>query len=457
MSSYNPAIPTQPAPVRLKKLATFGFFSLCAFAMLNVNFFTRTFLQTEQVLSVFYLLACLLVLFGLRFPIVKSIGRIGLFWLFVMATFLAVSTRLGIGVDSKFLTSLSSDVYRIVTAQLIIVAGAVGARHLYLAGKLQLMLRVCFGLTLLAASTIILAKFIPVLAVRDMQGRMGGVFTDANAAGHAVTYSAALGFACLVGEKSSTIRLAVFGGLAMLIPCLLLTNSRSSILFMGLLVIAQFFISPLMKRKGMILAIVLLAAGIPIGIKLSLGLQGSVVDRREAINLEVRQDRLESIFRVLRGEMNDSDTGHRFVVGAVGFKYFLDNPVIGAGFAKLLLMPEVGLGCHNTFLRVLGEGGLFCGLLYASAVFFVGLAGWNSKNPSVRCLVVGFIISYACSAMVAHTVLTARIGNVLMGICLGLLTAAATEQLTKSKLRRASLVQQQRSLHAQGAAIPASV
>ena len=443
------AVNYQQQSVRLNWLAAIGFFVLCTLTMLNLNFLTRTFLDTDQVLSIFYLLACLLVLFGLKFPIKKSVGSVGIFLFASIAAYLAISTRLGLGVESRFFTSISSGFYRVLTAQLITIAAAVGARHLLLAGKLQMTLRIAFGLTLAAALTIILSKIFPVLAPQNSQGRVGGVFFDANAAGHAVCYSAAFGFACIVNEKSLILRMFLFAALALLIPCLLLTNSRSAILFMGLLVFSQIFISPLMRQKGTVIAILVLSLGIPLGILFVVNQQGSRVDAYEAAELESRQERLGSLVRIFTGEADESDTGHRFTVAAVGLRYFASSPVIGVGFYKLTKMPEIQLGCHNTFLRVLGEGGIFCGLFYMLAIAVVGFAGWKCKRAEVRCLVVGFIICFACSAMVSHTALTARSGNVIMGICLGFLTGVSTLEGAAQKRRRAELRHRQELLKAQ--------
>ena len=277
---------------------------------------------------------------------------------------------------------------------------------------------------------------------------MGGVFTDANRAGHALCYTAAFGFASLQREKSIFFRIVMFAGLAMLIPALLLTNSRSSIVFMGLLVVLQLGTTSILKQKGTAVAILIIAAGIPVGIGFMLSQQGSHVNIREAKQLESQKDRLESFFRLMRGEISDEDTGHRFVVGMVGLRYFASSPIIGVGFHKLTRMPEVDLGCHNTYIRVLGEGGLFCGLLYAAAIAAIGWVAWKSKMPEARCLGLGFTAMYACSAMVAHTLMTSRISNISMGIVFGLLAAATTLQQRQEKMKRAEMNARQMHLQA---------
>ena len=295
----------------------------------------------------------------------------------------------------------------------------------------------------MAAATIVLSKFVPIFAVKSGQGRVGGVFTDANRAGHAICYSAAFGFAALQRERSTLLRGIIFAGLGLLIPSLLFTNSRSSIIFMALLVCIQLATTSILKQKGTVVAILLIGAGIPVGIGVALNQQSSHVDIRQAKELESRQDRLASFFRIMRGEMNEQDTGHRFTVAAVGLRHFASSPVIGVGFHKLTKMPEVGLGCHNTFIRIFGEGGLFCGLLFIGSVALFGWFSWKSKMPEVRCLGLGFTAMYACSAMVAHALLTSRISNVSMGITMGLLAGAAALDKRNKQMRRAAMRAQQ--------------
>ena len=432
-------ISQKPKLARLNLIATFGFFVLCVFTMLNLNYYTRLFLGTEQVLSIFYLVSCLTVIFALRFPIRESIGATGGFWLFAVLFYLGVSTRMGLGVDPAFFTSPSSNFYRILTAQLIMISAAAGARHMMLAGKLQLLLRIVFGLMLMAAGTIILAKIFPFLADRSGQGRVGGVFSDANRAGHAMCIAAAFGFATLRRETSLFMRMIILGGLLMLLPCLLITNSRSSIIFFVLLIGLQVMFTPILKQKGTVFALVLVAASLPIGIFWYLGQEGSHVNVREAANLEQRQERLESFVRILRGEMSEEDTGHRFTLAALGIKYFASSPVIGVGFHELVRMRETNLGCHNTYIRVFGEGGIFSGILYIAAIGVIAFASWRCRDSQIRILGIGFIAMYSCSAMVAHTAFTMRIGNVCMGIVLGLLTGVITIQQAESRKRRAAI------------------
>ena len=421
--------------------------------MTNINFVTAALLGKEQVFSILYLVACLVVLFSFQFKISQAISAPGWFWVFAIAMFLGISTRCGFGIETAYFLSPQSNFYRIIIAQIITMCAAMGARHMILRGQSQVMLRVLFGFMVLAASTILLTKFFPVILKfigQPMQDRSGGFFEDPNRAGQAVCMAASVGFAALVNENAKW-KVAMFAGMALLIPCLFLTYSRSSIVFLTLLVGMQFFISPIFKQKGTIVAVLVVASLMPVGVAVVLSQRGSNVDLRAAANLEAQQERMEGLFQLMRGEFNEQNTGYRTRVGAVGLKYFFDNPIIGAGFRKLVRMPEIGLGCHNTFIRILGEAGLFAGLVFMAAVFLVALCGWFSKRPEVKCLAIGYMAMYACGCMVSHSILTNRLTNVMLGVCLGGLSAA----ITWYRAEQRKLRQQRRMAYPQ--AIPRAV
>ena len=113
-----------------------------------------------------------------------------------------------------------------------------------------------------------------------------------------------------------------------------------------------------------------------------------------------------------------------------------NNPVIGAGYRTLVRMPEINLGCHNTFLRVFGEAGLFVGLLYVATVLYILWQGYTCPVPEVRCLVVGFVLVFMASSMVSHSMLNYRLVNAMMGVCFGTLTAATV--VTRQAARQAA-------------------
>lgn len=433
-----PDLASMPPLVKFNSAGAVGFFVLAGLCTTNINFITRAFFGTEQVFSIFYLMACLTVLFAFGFKMSASMGAPGRLWLLATALFLLVSTRAGLGIEKAYFLSPQSNFYRIIVAQVITICCAIGARHMMLRGQMQNTLRVLFAFTVFASLTIILVKQFPEIlrfVGEGSQGRASGFFSDANRAGQAVCMTAALGFACLVGEKTR-FRLVIYLGLLSLVPCLLLTYSRSSIVFMAILVLMQFFISPIFKRKEMIVGMLVLMIAIPIGISVLLNRRASIVNAKEAADQARQTSRLESLFDLLQGKIDESNTGHRFVVASVGLKYFYRSPIIGAGFRKLTRMPEIGLGCHNTFLRIFGEAGLFVGIIFMASIFYIVWCGWWCPQPEVKCLVIGFMAMYSCACMVSHMLLTNRLANVLMGVCLGFLSAALTLRHHQKKQAR---------------------
>ena len=156
--------PESESPLVKKNIAgTLGFLALCGLCMTNINFVTAALLGKEQVFSILYLVACLVVLFSFQFKISQAISAPGWFWVFAIAMFLGISTRFGFGIETAYFLSPQSNFYRIIIAQIITMCAAMGARHMILRGQSQLMLRVLFGFMVLAASTILPTKFFPVI------------------------------------------------------------------------------------------------------------------------------------------------------------------------------------------------------------------------------------------------------------------------------------------------------
>ena len=418
---------------------------LAALCSTNINFVTRAFLGKDQVFSVLYLMASLVCLFTFQFKVGQALGKPGILWVFAMLFFLALATRMGMGISSAYYLSPSSNLYRLLVAQMITVSMALGMRHILLAGKMQVALRWLFAMTVVAALTVIVTKKAPWLLKfvgHLTQDRAAGFFGDPNRAGQAICVSAAIGFASLVNETSLKWKAMVYAGLLALVPCLFLTYSRSSIIFMVVLVGMQFFISPILKQKETSIAILLVALTIPVGVSYVLNQKASNADAWDQANKSAQKERMESFFRILSGNFDAADTGHRFVLAAAGLNRFASSPIIGIGYQKLVLMDEVGVGCHNTFLRVAGEAGIFAFLIYVGSLIVISIAGWRCGNPAVRCLVLGYVAMYACSCMVSHSILTNRLHNVMMGVCAGFLSA--TIVVRRQEARQRKLARQQR-------------
>ena len=173
-----------PAPsfrTRNNPLGHLAFWLVVALCTLNLNFVTKAILGKDQFFTVLYLLACVVTLFAFGFRWRPAMGGVGTLWLVTMFLFLAVSTRVGLGISKAYFLSPQSNVYRIVAAQMITVCCAMGARYVILKGKLQSTLRILFAMLMLASLTILLTKYVPIFSTfidQLAQNRHGGFFVS---------------------------------------------------------------------------------------------------------------------------------------------------------------------------------------------------------------------------------------------------------------------------------------
>ncbi|MEM9886779.1 MAG: O-antigen ligase family protein [Bacteroidota bacterium] len=77
-----------------------------------------------------------------------------------------------------------------------------------------------------------------------------------------------------------------------------------------------------------------------------------------------QQQRIMQTIRLVSGEINEETTSHRSRVYAEGIYLIKKHPLIGFGFAGLHRLPVAGFGVHNSYLAMIGEAGIFVGILF---------------------------------------------------------------------------------------------
>ena len=122
----------------------------------------------------------------------------------------------------------------------------------------------------------------------------------------------------------------------------------------------------------------------------------------------------------------------------ISMRKWMDSPVLGQGFGSFRRLPGIGIGPHNTFLLVLGEGGLipffalmaFCGVFLHQA--------WICKAPGVRVASLSCFTVFIGYCMTNHGVAYNQFIGTSMGIMCGLM-AAAKETAGRRELPPAAL------------------
>jgi len=146
--------------------------------------------------------------------------------------------------------------------------------------------------------------------------------------------------------------------------------------------------------------------------------------------------RLTMLTRIFQGDFSSEVTGGRGQIALYALGHWLESPIIGHGLGA---QRQIGdhPGPHNTFIRVLGEGGVLPALLFV--LFFVVYlrASLRCKVVPVRTIALGYLLLFFLSCLSGHNELVHRYQNVMIGTCFGLLAGAAQlEQVAAQRQRR---------------------
>lgn len=135
--------------------------------------------------------------------------------------------------------------------------------------------------------------------------------------------------------------------------------------------------------------------------------------------------RLEQVNAVLfEGRIDEETTTGRTIAFQEGLEMWKNSPLVGNGLTTLDRLPVFGLGPHNTFIKVLGEGGLVCSLLLLGALFRLAMQALRLGSASIQAFVIGGLLVLTGAFMVGHTSLDRRNHNGLVGLMYGMAAGA---------------------------------
>jgi len=223
------------------------------------------------------------------------------------------------------------------------------------------------------------------------------------------------------------------GGIA--VTALIMTFSKTGMLV--LLVLTGLFI---LTRRSF--ATLVFSA---LGIVAAFSVLWFVFDN-DLLNLSIEQrERLSDVLNLAGGEFNTRSTTGRNVLIELGFDKISGNFPWGAGLGEFHAM-EGGLrknaggielsewlGIHNTYLMILGEGGLVP--LVMLVTFLVSLLTRGMHAPH-RTIVFGFTIVLMADMLVGHHVLLLRFANVVIAVILALLALSPRHRPIRSRMVR---------------------
>ena len=122
------------------------------------------------------------------------------------------------------------------------------------------------------------------------------------------------------------------------------------------------------------------------------------------INLDSEQQRrVELIGRLMSGEINEETTSERSILYAEAFDRLNDSAFMGNGFGTFTRLKGIGLGVHNGFLLVLGEGGIFA--FIPLIIFFILFAfECYNQTKSITLLLSILICVFGLAIFPSHDI-----------------------------------------------------
>jgi len=435
-----------PARTEPKKLLGFLAFMLVLLTVLfDINAATYLLMGTTSIGSPLILAACILAYIGFQFRFATSLGRCGIYLVVFYLVYLVFGSVIRLTKFSDLTVYQTAYFLKMYGASVVIMlATALGSRYVVLAHSFKYLVAIAFSILILQVFAVFSGQVLGASMYSSNidesskkileSGRAFGLFANPNTTGMAMAMTIAIGFSLLIETKR--LRVVVAACMALALIATVLTYSRSSVFAVIVLMFAQIPISPLVKSKS-VAALSLMGLGITIWFVLG--------GYKTTMDLNKHQaDRMASFGQIVAGDVSDENTGSRFVVAAHGLKYWMKSPIFGHGIGEgrrvtLGMRAGEGLGPHNTFISVLIDSGIPGILAFGTALVSIVYAGWRTKHPGIRTLVLGVWVVYICDCMVSHNVVENNLSAALMGMAFGAMAAAS--QLDKKTRLSKRIVQ----------------
>lgn len=415
----------------IDRLVGLAFWTLSALCLLNLNGLIRMSGGGERAASGVMLFCCLVALTGLtRIGPRSALGTPGALILACMLSYA------GIG----FVVATLSGAYpgphtewwylvRYAKSALLILAVAVSGGVLWrrVGGE-----RVVSGILLVMTGSCALVLVSPWLSnVLPYPSRVGdyrlfGAFADPNEAGLMACFTVVVALAAVAVER---LRVLAYGALAVAVPALVGTFSRTALVTLPIVLVGSLWVSGGVHRKR-VAAILGLVCVITVAAVASL----------DADRFDERQvSRWRSLFTLVdQADPDDLALAGRLVLWGLALEQTLEAPLHGNGLGRLHQLDgawysEDGdlLGPHNQYLILGGEAG-FLPLALFLLFFAVTLRTGFGKNRTWPLVAVsGWSIVLLVFSMAFHGVLTYRFCNFVIGLICAITAGCSRDEVLR--------------------------
>jgi O-antigen ligase len=428
--------------IRLERpriIGLFCFVGLLCTTLIDANAFVFRVTGIHEATSPLILLFCITLTIIFQFKFRDASGAPGMAFALLMGYYLIACSLIRLSDPSS--TNVFHTMYYFrqnATAPIVLFCAALGTRHLFVTYPTQKAMFIILAIATVPIAAIFLefafgGMIFDATSKNVQEQRAAGFFENPNSAGFSTVATAALGFGCLTLGRHRMLVLGVILGCGM--ACIL-TFSRSALVGLFLVAAVQVVVSPIFKQKSLIFLIAIV--GVAIAWFVFVGAQ-QFLDLKKG-----NAQRLTSLVQIISGDVNEENTGHRFVVARNGLRFWMESPVFGHGIGfgdgrDPDYAEYGGIGPHNQFVFTLMEGGLPLFLFYVVFILSLAFAGWKCKVPAIRVVVLSYSVALVANSLVAHVLFRNKAQLAVMGICLGMLAAANQMGKVRKKMQRRSM------------------
>jgi len=364
---------------------------------------------------------------GLLFFKLKPRGRFGFlvwYFLFFIIMFITLGLASGLFFWQEYHPKASVDggLRRVLPSMIIFYSTYLYFNYQVQVGKLSKLIG---QLTIISFLTVLMIIFGDAVGITTEisgnkdAGRASGLFANPNGAGLAANYCLGLALTCLfldkkglvlwIGIVSASIYASVitFSKAAILVTVLLL------LLYPGFLLFSFLKTSFYQKVKLVSIGVIFIS---------SIGF--TVVKLQNYLgSLDYHQlQRIEHTVALLSGEINEKTTSERSFLWEKAWNRIADNPIFGYGLESFHRFPDSGLGVHNSFLMIWGEGGIISIFLFVSFLGLLVVGAFKLKSKIGSALILGLVLIFSAQdAFTGHNALENRLSIMMLALCTALI------------------------------------
>lgn len=404
------------------KLANVAFFTLMVTIFLSLNDVVYQLFGVGQFGSPLILICCFLMLAGVKisYESFNSVG-IKLWYLLYLFYTLVGSIARGLNINTVYEIDLYDIFQKIITSMIIIFSvHQFVYNRIVMEDKKKLVFYSIFIPIVLSCGYAVYQGMSGIVSVTGEEfGRVMGVFSNPNGLGLVSNVCVMMAIYSIYADKGYMLLKAAV--LIMGLYVSFLSLSRSAIITSAFILILSvvWFSIKLLKINKNARRKYLFITGLPI-----LSIVYLVNNFEDILSTYTDYGQSQKILGmvdlVFKGKVTAENTSDRAQVYKIGIDNIIEHPLIGSGLGFCEKFPAstgYNYGCHNTFILIFGNSGVFVFILYLTLIGYVAYKSFFI-NPIYGFFSIGMISIWALQNLGSHNGLDEKMDNILITVAI---------------------------------------